>query len=123
MIPIKLFLKMSFFVYIKMDQENIMFMGNWDNSYTMVDLYQNNRFIGYKDSYNYYDIDADKIFLFKNNSDKYIIRYHDVNKMELLPLQLKIRSSYGEFANSNIVMFIHNDDDKNVEKYGIRLLN
>ena len=106
-----------------MDQENIMFMGNWDNSYTMVDLYQNNRFIGYKDSYNYYDIDADKIFLFKNNSDKYIIRYHDVNKMELLPLQLKIRSSYGEFANSNIVTFIHNDDDKNVEKYGIRLLN
>ena len=59
-----------------MNQENIMFMGNWDNSYTMVDLYQNNRFIGYKDSYNYYDIDADKIFLFKNNSDKYIIRYH-----------------------------------------------
>ena len=48
-----------------MDQENIMFMENRDNSYTMVDLYQNNRFFGYKDSYSYYDIDVDKIFLFK----------------------------------------------------------
>ena len=33
-----------------MDQENIMFMGNQDNSYSMVDLYQNNNFLGYKDS-------------------------------------------------------------------------
>ena len=48
-----------------MDQENIMFMGNQDNLYTMIDLYQNNRFFGYKYSYNYYDIDVDKILLFK----------------------------------------------------------
>ena len=52
-------------VYIKMDPENIMSMGNQDNSYTMVDLYQNNIFFGYKDSYNYHDIDVDKILLFK----------------------------------------------------------
>ena len=106
-----------------MDQENIMFMENRDNSYTMVDLYQNNRFFGYKDSYSYYDIDLDKILLFKKNSDKYIIRYHDVTKMKLISLQLKIKSSYGEFANNNRVMFIHRNDNKNVEKYGIRLLN
>ena len=31
----------------------------------MVDLYINSRFLGYKDSYNYYDIDVDKILLFK----------------------------------------------------------
>ena len=37
-----------------------MFMGNMDNSYTMVDLYQDNKFSGYKDSYNYYDIDVKK---------------------------------------------------------------
>ena len=43
--------------------------------------------------------------------------------MKLVPLQLEIRSSYGEFANNNIVMFIHNDDNKNVEIYGIRSLN
>ena len=48
-----------------MDQENIMFFKNQDKSYTMVDLYLNNRFFGYKDSYNYYDIDVDKILLFK----------------------------------------------------------
>ena len=43
-----------------MTQENIMFMGNMDNSYTVVDLYQNNNFFGCRDSYNYYDIDVKK---------------------------------------------------------------
>ena len=47
-----------------MDQENIMFFKNDDKSYTMVDL-NNNIFFGYKDSYNYYDIDVDKILSFK----------------------------------------------------------
>ena len=42
-------------------------MGNMDNSYTMLDLYQNNQFFGYKDSYNYYDIDVKKILLIKNS--------------------------------------------------------
>ena len=31
----------------------------------MVDLYLSNKFLWYKDSYNYYDIDVDKILLFK----------------------------------------------------------
>ena len=53
-----------------MDQNNIMFMGSVDNSYTMVDLYQNNKFFGYKDSYNYYDIDVKKILLIKNITNK-----------------------------------------------------
>ena len=47
-----------------MDQENIMFFKNDDKSQTMVDLHLNKRFFGYKDSYNYYDIDVDKILLF-----------------------------------------------------------
>ena len=47
-----------------MDQKNIMFFENDDKSYTMVDIYLNNKFLGYKDSYNYYDIDVNKI-LFK----------------------------------------------------------
>ena len=50
-----------------MEQENIMFIGNQDNSYTMIDLYQNNEFFGYKDPYNDYDIDVNNIFLFKNS--------------------------------------------------------
>ena len=36
-----------------MEQENIMFFENYDKSYTMIDLCQENRFLGYKDSYNY----------------------------------------------------------------------
>ena len=33
-----------------MDQENTMFFKNQDKSYTVVDLYLNSRFFGYKDS-------------------------------------------------------------------------
>ena len=96
-----------------MDQENIMFFKNQDKSYTMVDLYLNNRFFGYKDSYNYYDIDVDKILLFKKSDNEYIIRYNDVNKMMIVPLQLKINNSYNEinaFKKNNKVMLIYNDD-------------
>ena len=96
-----------------MDQNNIMFMESMDNSYTTVDLYQNNTFFGYKDSYNYYDIDVKKMLLIKNSYNEYFIRYYYVNKMKFVPLQLKINNSYNEIntlANNNRVMFIYNDD-------------
>ena len=96
-----------------MDQENIMFFENNDKSYAMVDLYLNNRFLGYKDSYNFYDIDAYKILLFKKSDNEYIIGYNDINKMIIAPLQLKIKNFYNElnkFAYNNRVMFIYNDD-------------
>ena len=97
-----------------MAEKNIMFFENDDKSYTMVDLYLNNRFLGYKDSYNYYDIDVDKI-LFKKSDNEYIIRYNDVNKMMIVPLQLKINNSYNEInalkKNTKLMlMFIYNDD-------------
>ena len=48
-----------------MVRENIMFLENDDRSCTVTDLYLNhNIFFGYKDSYNYYDIDVDKTLLF-----------------------------------------------------------
>ena len=50
-----------------MDQENIVFFENSDKSYTMVDLYLNDRFLGYKDYYKYYDIDVGEILLFKKS--------------------------------------------------------
>ena len=56
-----------------------------DESYVMDDLYLNNRFFGYKDSYNFYDIDVDKILL-KKSDNEYIIRYNAVNKMTIVPL-------------------------------------
>ena len=97
-----------------MVRENIMFFENDDKSCTVIDLYLNhNIFFGYKDSYNYYDIDVDKILLFKKSDNEYIIRYNDVNKMMIVPLQLKINNSYNEIntlANNNRVMFIYNDD-------------
>ena len=96
-----------------MVQKNIIFFKGDDKSYTIIDLYINSRFLGYKDSYNYYDIDVDKILLFKKSDNEYIIRYNDVNKMMIVPLQLKINNSYNEIntlANNNRVMFIYNDD-------------
>ena len=78
-----------------MDQKN-MFFEKDDKSYTIIDLYLNSRFLGYKYSYNYYDIDVHKILLFKKSDNEYIIRYNDVNKMMIVPLQLKINNSYNE---------------------------
>ena len=43
-----------------------------------------NTSFGYEDSYNYYDIDVDKILLFKK-SDEYFVRYNDVNKNKIVP--------------------------------------
>ena len=95
-------------------RENIMFFENDDKSCTVIDLYLNSRiFLGYEDSYNYYDIDIDKILLFKKSDNEYIIRYNDVNRMKVVPLQLKIFNFYNElntFANNNRVIFIYNDD-------------
>ena len=73
-----------------------MLFENDGKSYIMVDLYLNNRFLGYKDSYNYYDIDVDEILLFKKSGNEYIIRYNDVSKMMIVPMQLKINSSYNK---------------------------
>ena len=96
-----------------MAEENIMFFENDDKSYTMVHLYiNNNRYLEYIDSCNYYDINVDKILLFKKSDNEYIIRYNDVNKMIIAPLQLKIKNFYNElntFANNNRVMFIYNE--------------
>ena len=55
-----------------MDQKNIMFFENDDKSYTIIDLYLNKRFLGYKDSYNYYHINVDKILLFKKSDNAYL---------------------------------------------------
>ena len=97
-----------------MDQENIMFFKNQDKSYTMIDLYLHDRFLGYKDGYNYYDIDVDKIFLFRKSDNEYIIRYNDANKNKTVPLRLKIKNYYfGElhmFTNNITLMLIDSDD-------------
>ena len=78
-----------------MDQENITFSKNQDKSYIMTDIH----ILGYnllEHSYNYYDIDVDKILLFKK-SDEYFVRYNGVNKNKFVLLQIKINNySFGE---------------------------
>ena len=86
---------------------------NQDESYTMVDLCLNNRFFGYKDTYNYCHIDVDKILSFKKSNNEYIIRYIDVNKLTIAPLQLKTKKIFfGQlhtFTNGDRVMLIDSD--------------
>ena len=64
-----------------------MFYKNQYKSCTLPNLYLNHIFLGYEDSYNYYDLDANKILLFVKSDNKYIIRYNDVNKKKIAPLQ------------------------------------
>ena len=91
-----------------------MFFEKDDKSYIVVDSYINsNRYLKYIDSYNCYDIDVNKILLFKKSDNEYITRYNDVNKMMIVPLQLKTNNSYNEintFEKNNRVMLIYNDD-------------
>ena len=75
----------------------------------MVHQYLYDRFFGYKDSYNYYDIDVDKILVYKNSNNEYVIRYNDVNKMNVVPLQLKIKNCndiMNELKYSNTLILI-----------------
>ena len=55
------------------------------------DQYKKDTFFEYEDAYNYYDIDVDKMVLFKQSDNEYFIRYSDPNKMKIVPLQLKIK--------------------------------
>ena len=78
-----------------MDPENIMFYKIQDKSYTITDLYLNHNIsFGYEDSYNYYDIDVDKILLLKKSRNEYFVRYNDINKKKIAPLQLKTDNFY-----------------------------
>ena len=54
------------------------------NHIAMIDLYLNlNKFFGYEDSYNFYDIDVHKILLLRKSGMEYFIRNNDVNKKKL----------------------------------------
>ena len=100
-----------------MAEENITFFENDDKSYAMVDLHININI------YFHYEVMKiltiimtlmlKKILLIKNSYNEYFIRHYNVNKMILVPLQLKINNIYNElntFANNNRVMLIYNDD-------------
>ena len=114
-----------------MDQENITFSKNHGKSYTMTDLHilGFNASVGYEDSYNYYNIDVDKILLLKKRDNVYFIRHNDVKKNKIVLLQLKIENySFDELdLNNYTVDVIIESNDKEFfvkcRKYGIKLLN
>ena len=101
-----------------MDQENITFSKSQDKSYTMTDLHilGYNISFGCEDSYNYHNIDVDKILLLKKSDGEYFVRYNDVNENKIVPLQLKINSfSFGElyfFADGTAEEDIGSNDEK-----------
>ena len=81
--------------------------------YLIKGQYKRDTFFEYEDDYNYYDIDVDKIVLFKQSDNEYFVRYNEFNKMEVVSLQLKIKGFYGElnkFRKNGRVIFIHNND-------------
>ena len=88
-----------------MDQISIMFYKESGiKSYAMTDLHilGYNTSFGYEDSYNYYNIDVDKVLLLKKRDREYFIRYSEVNKNEIVPLQLKIENySFDELDFNN----------------------
>ena len=90
-----------------------------EGSYNVVDRYLYDRFFGYKDSYNCYDIDVDKILLYKKSDNEYFIRYNDVNKMNFIQLQLKMNNLYckmPKLKNNITLMSIKSSDKKLFKK-------
>ena len=71
--------------------------------YFIVDEYQKDTCF-YDENACYYDIDVDRIPLFKQCDNKFLIGYEDLNKMNIVPLQLKIK---------NFCYEIHDDDGYN----------
>ena len=71
---------------------------------------------GYEDSYNYHNIDVDKILLLTKSDDEYFSRYNDVNKNKIVPLQIKTNDySFGElkfFADDTPEVDIGKNDKK-----------
>ena len=71
-----------------------------------------------------------KYYYLNKIDNEYLVRYSDLDKVEIVPQQLKIKNSYGElhtFTKNDRVLYFKNDDKelfkKIIEKYGIRLLN
>ena len=68
----------------------------------------------YEDAYHHYDIDVDRILLFKQSNNKYFIRYTHSNKMDTVPLQIKMKNFYYEiqdYNNGDNVIYIENTDE------------
>ena len=102
-----------------MAQKNISFFQCDDESYPIIDQYLfNSRWYRYEQAYNYYDIDVNYILRYKKSDNEYVIRYIDVNKSIIPPLQLKIKNFLGNIPKlkNNITLVSIQTDDKKLFK-------
>ena len=98
-----------------MAQKNISFFEYDDESYLIIDQYlSNSGQYGYEYAYNYYDIDVNYILPNKKNNNEYVIRYIDLNKSIIAPLQIKIKNSLDDIhkLKNNIALVSLQSDDK-----------
>ena len=65
----------------------------------------------YGDSYNYYDINVNNILLYND-----VIRYNDLNRMKIAPLQLIFFGELDTYTIIDKVMSIYSDDKKLFKK-------
>ena len=97
-----------------MAQRNISFFECDDQSYLIIDQYLSNfRWYGYEYASNYYDIDVNYILPYKKSDNEYIIRFSDVNKSIIAPLQIEIKfflSDIHKLKNNITLVSIQSDD-------------
>ena len=85
-----------------------------NKSYFIVDKYKKNTCFYDEDAYYHYELDVNRISLHKKSNIKNFIRYRHSNKMDILPLQLKIKNFYYEIHDHNKggkTIYIENSDD------------
>ena len=90
-----------------------------NESYLRIDKYlSNSRCNGYEYSYNYYEIDVNYILPYKKSDNEYVIRYIDVNKLVIAPLQIKIKNFLGNLhkLKNNITLVPIESDNKELFK-------
>ena len=90
-----------------------------NESYFIVDQYKKDTCFYDEDTYYYYDIDVDRISLYKKRDNEDLVRYNHLNKMEIVPLQLKIKNFYYEirdYNNGDKTIYIENSNKEFFEK-------
>ena len=90
-----------------------------NESYFIVDQYKKDTCFYDKDTYYYYDIDVDRISLYKKRDNEDLVRYNHLNKMDIVPLQLKIKNFYYEirdYNNGDKTIYIENSNKEFFEK-------
>ena len=97
-----------------MDSKNINFFELDNKSYLMIDQYLfGSKWYNYEDAYSYYDIDVNNILPYKKSDNEDVIRYINKYKLEIAPLQIKIKRFYGkihELKNNFTLVSIQSDD-------------